>query len=337
MSENPTVDAVVNWIKAQVGLGGTPKPGPVMSVLPPVAVGVAPTTLTLNKPSDTLTAVGVIVGGTYSWTSSAPGVVSVTIASTDPTKSTATVQRITAGTATITVTYTVGTRSALATSTITVPVRNFVIVFGEPGTAASGHNVGALFSLAAQTHSKELTANTPPNSAIPATLPTDKVTVSAIHTVSDLKAQLSVNNVQYLAFFGHGWNDTGKVGVLDIGQNHVADANLTIASNPAGDVAANTPPSVLPASAFLPGAVIFLFNCRASFGADSSAEQLATALGVKVFGYDHASNGSIFTADKTLGHGGRAVTRADQTNMSITGGDVWMVPFDGVPTFKSFP
>jgi len=182
-----------------------------------------------------------------------------------------------------------------------------------------------------------LKANTPLNSAIPATVPTDNITVAAIHTVSDLNAQLSVNNVQYLAYFGHGWNDTGAAGALDIGQDHVVDANLTIAGNPPGDVAANTPPSVLPKSAFMPGAVIFLFSCRASFGADSSAEQMATALGVTVFGYDRASNGSIFTADKTLGHGGRAATRADQTNMSIWKGDVWMVPFDGVPTFKSFP
>ena len=333
MSENPTVDSVVNWAKAQVGLGGTPKPGPVMSVSMPVVVGVAPTTLTLNKPSDTLTAVGgAIVGGPYSWTSSAPGVVSVTAGSTDPTKSTATVQPVSAGTVTITVTYTVSGGSASATSTITVAVRNFIIVFGEPGTAASGHNVGGLFNLAAQTHLKELKANTPISSAIPTTLPSDAITVSDVHTVSDLKARLSVNNVQYLAYFGHGWNDPGGDGVLDVGQNHVADSNLSPASDPTC-----TSASVLPKSAFLPGAVIFLFSCRAAFGANSSAEQLATALGVKVFGYDRASNGSIFTADKTLGHGGRAVTRADQTNMGITGGDVWMVPFDGTPTFKSFP
>jgi hypothetical protein len=306
-----------------------------MSVTPPIAVGVAPTTLTLDKPSDTLTAVGVLPGGTYSWTSSAPGVATVTMSSADPTSSKAAVQPVTAGTSTITVTYTVGGRSASATSIVTVPVRNFIIVFGEPGTAASGHNVGGLFNLAAQTHLKELKANTPPAAGIPATLPSDTITVSIIHTVSDLVSKLSAGNVFYLAYFGHSWNDTGHVGALDIGQEHVADSNLTTGVNTPGDVAANTAPSALPKSAFLPNAIIFLFGCRCAWGTGSIAEQIHTQLGLTVFGYDN-SGGSIFTKDKTLGHGGRAVTQADQSAKNISGGDVWMVPWDGTPHFKSF-
>jgi hypothetical protein len=60
-------------------------------------------------------------------------------------------------------------------------------------------------------------------------------------------------------------------------------------------------------------------------------------LGVAVFA-DNNANGSMFTQDRNLGHGLRAVRASDKKEKPDVrpGRDTWMVPFEGTATFKKF-
>jgi hypothetical protein len=240
------------------------------------------------------------------------------------------ISRVGGGSTTITAAYSGPGCNCSGAVTVTVK-RNFVLVYGDPGL--HDHNLGRLPQLAAETHQREIQANDAPG--VPQFLSGDTVTTSHISTVADMVARLGVNNVIYLAYFGHSWNDTGSVGALFIGQEHAADTNLSVGANPPGGPASSTPPSVLPRSAFLAGASIRLFGCRCAWGTTSAAEQIAGALSLPVFGYDN-SGGSIFTNNRQLGHGLRSATAADLKAAVVAGKDVWMVPSDGTPHFRQF-
>ncbi|MGI9074456.1 MAG: Ig-like domain-containing protein [Bryobacteraceae bacterium] len=283
--------------------------------------------MTLEQPTDKLDALPSPRGGTFVWTSSDSNVVGVS-GSGDQCE----IQRLDQGTATITVTYTVGSCTpCTGAATVTAPKRNFIIVIGEQGLKR--HNLGKLLELAANTHEREVRSNALLSLPVPRFLPGDKTTTAPIHLVADLVAQLSVNDIIYLAYFGHGWGDDAST-ALNIGQDHVKDSNLTIAQDPLG-IQTCTPPSVLPKPAFRPNAIARLYSCRAAFGTNPIAKQMADHLGIHVYGYP-SGEGSMFTNDPTLGHGARAATQKDQSASVSAAKDVWMVPFTGVPAFSQF-
>lgn len=205
--------------------------------------------------------------------------------------------------------------------------RHFLVVYGDPGLHE--HNLGSIFKLSAETHAREIRTGTAPGS-VPTLQPTDVVTVAHIGTASDLANQLNVNNVLYLAYFGHSWNN-GDLGVLLIGEQTAPDTNLTNVPGPN-----NTPLTILRPSAFRSDAVIQLFGCRGANGTNSIAEQLAVRLHVSVSGYDNAG-GSIGTNDKSLGHFGRSATQKDiDAQVPSNAKDLWLVPANGTPHFKTF-
>jgi hypothetical protein len=288
-------------------------------------VTITPPTLDLKQLTGNLVATASPPGGTFVWTSSDPNVATVAGAGNQ-----GAITRGGGGTTTITAVYNGPGCSCSGAATVIVK-RNFVLVYGDPGLR--GHNLGRLPQISAETHEREIRANDS-IAGVPQFLPGDTVTTSHISTVSDLVARLGVNNVIYLAYFGHSWNDTGDVGALFINEGHVADGNLSIGANPPGEPPTSTPPSVLPRSVFLSGASVRLFGCRCAWGSNSAAEQIAGALGIPVYGYDNGG-GSIFTNDKSLGHGLRSVTAADRI-AAVQPGNVWMVPFDGTPHFARF-
>jgi hypothetical protein len=74
----------------------------------------------------------------------------------------------------------------------------------------------------------------------------------------------------------------------------------------------------------------------ATAGPPKAARQLADQLRVPVYGYSNPG-GSLFTDDAALGKGERAVTSADiAKKLPNKVKDVWLVPINGTPTFKSF-
>ncbi|HEY6946595.1 MAG TPA: hypothetical protein VI431_15760 [Candidatus Acidoferrum sp.] len=264
--------------------------------------------------------------GKFAWANGNPAVVTLTPRPA-PDDNIADIDPVSAGVAVVTVSFS----GASASVTVTVIARHFVIVFGDKGKGI--HNLGRLPELAARTHEREIRAKKAPG--VPAFGPADIITVTHVSTVADLIAALNVNNVIYLAYFGHSWNEAGSVGALFIGENHAADSNLTTGQDPPGELQTCTSPNTLPAGAFRPDASVRLFSCRGSFGTDSAAEQIAKHLKRQVFGFDN-SGGSIFTNDPKLGHGLRSATAADLKAAVLAGKDVWMVPSDGTPHFKSF-
>jgi hypothetical protein len=291
-------------------------------------VTINPQTLTLETVTDTLTAIGNPGGGAFAWASSDPSVVSVSGDGNE-----CTVERRNHGSVVITVTYTVGKCTPCTdTATVTAPKRNFIIVFGEPGRKE--HNLGKLPELAAKTHEREVKSNALASLPTPTFLPGDNVSTVLVRRVADLVTELGVNDVIYLAYFGHGWGDDAST-ALNIGQDHVPDSNLTIAQDPPPGIQTCTPPSVLPRAAFRPDAIVRLYSCRGAFGTNPIAKQLATHLGKPVYGYA-SGLGSMFTNDPRLGHGLRAATQADQSATVAAGKDIWMVHFAGVPTFTRF-
>jgi len=148
-------------------------------------------------------------------------------------------------------------------------LRHFIVAYGDPGLHE--HNLGSMFKLSAETHAREIRTGKAPG-AVPALQPTDVLTVAHIGTVSDLANQLNVNNVVYLAYFGHSWN-SGGLGALLIGEQTAPDTNLTNIAGPN-----NTAVAALRPSAFRTEAIIQLFGCRGAHGTNSIAEQMATRL-----------------------------------------------------------
>lgn len=150
-----------------------------------------------------------------------------------------------------------------------------------------------------------------------------------ISSVSDLRAQVGIGNIVYLACFRHSWNET--IGALLIGQEDAPDTNLTNAAGPN-----NVPVASLPAPGFRLDGQIRLFGCSGAYGTNSIAQQLAEYPHLPVYGFSNFG-GSIGTMDPDLGHGARSATEAD-VNATIPGAaqDVWMVPSDGTPTFLKY-
>jgi hypothetical protein len=203
--------------------------------------------------------------------------------------------------------------------------RNFIIVYGDRGLRE--FNMGRIFELSARTHEREVRANSFPG--VPEFRPTDQILNVHCSSVTDLRLVLSVGNVVYLAYFGHSLNE--GMGALLIGQDSAPDTNLTNSPGPN-----NTPVTTLSRAVFRSNALIRLFGCRGAYGRHSIAEQMANHLDLPVFGYKN-DGGSIGTEDYRLGHGLREATRRD-VDSTLPGNprNVWMVPADGVPTFKAF-
>lgn len=199
--------------------------------------------------------------------------------------------------------------------------RNFLIVCGDRGIT---HNVGDLFIMAAATHEKEVKTRVFPN--IPAFGEANSIRVVQLGTVGELVKEISGGDIGYLAYFGHAGPQA-----LYIGEESEPDTNL---SNSGGRD--DTPVSALAKDKFGPGAQVRIFGCKAGSGSGSVAEQLARHLGIKVYAYTN-SGGSLFTQDKTLGHGKRAVTKSDIAFKAFKRtADTWLVPINGTPTFKEF-
>jgi len=189
----------------------------------------------------------------------------------------------------------------------------FIIIVGDPGL--EGHNLGNLLELAAVTHEKELRANA--FAGIPSSNGAliKRVRCSSISAINDA---LEPGNIAYLAYFGHSWEQA-----LYVGERHVPEANLCFGDD-------------LHKGKFAVNAQIRLFGCKAGRGANSIAEQLHQALNVVVYAYSNPG-GSLFTQDRQLGHGFRAVTQADVHNHSFKAAtDTWMVPSQGTATFRVF-
>lgn len=119
-------------------------------------------------------------------------------------------------------------------------------------------------------------------------------------------------------------------GILYIAQDSVAKGNLT---NRGGD--GDAPATDLPKSVFLPDAQVRLFGCRGGWGPGPIAQQIKNHLEIPVFAYAN-SGGSIYTNDKVLGHGGRAVTNADIKMKLNSKKPIWLIPINGKPEFKEF-
>lgn len=202
---------------------------------------------------------------------------------------------------------------------------NFIIVYGDAGLGE--HSAGDLFKICAQTHEKEVKTRAFPS--VPSFGAGDKVNTYHISTVSELVKLLDVGDVMYLAYFGHSWN--GGTGALYIGEADAPDTNL---SNAGGKD--DTPATKLPKDKFRRDAQIRLFGCRGGFGSDSIADQIAKHLRVKVYAYNN-SGGSLFTQDKTLGHGKRRVKKADIEFTAFNKlKDTWLIPINGTPNFIVF-
>jgi len=137
--------------------------------------------------------------------------------------------------------------------------------------------------------------------------------------------------VEYLAYFGHSWSSPGVGSWLFIGETASAGSNLSAVRSDT-----EAPVTDIPKNKFVPGAQIRLFGCRAGYGPASIAAELHNDLGVTVFAYEN-SGGSLFTQDAALGHGQRAVTRADINLTKFeTAAKTWLVPINGIPTFRRF-
>jgi len=204
-------------------------------------------------------------------------------------------------------------------------MRNFIIVYGDKGTGE--HNAGGLFEMSAKTHEREVKTRAFPN--VPSFQAGDVINTYHISTVSELIKLLEVGDVIYLAYFGHSWN--GGVGALYVGEADAPDTNL---GNAGG--ANDTSVTKLPKDKFRRDAQIRLFGCRGAFGTDSIAAQIAAHLGIKIYAYNN-SGGSLFTQDKTLGYGKRAVKKADIDFKKFNKlADTWLVPINGTPNFVAF-
>lgn len=199
--------------------------------------------------------------------------------------------------------------------------RRFVIVYGDRGLGR--HNAGSLFQWAATTHKTEVMRHAFPGVPAPGSA---HIEMFHISSVPDLVKDISAGNVGYLAYFGHSWDRW-----LFIGETATAGSNLSAVRSPT-----EAPVTDIPKGKFLPDAQIRLFGCRTGFGTASIASQLHSYLGLTVFAYQN-SGGSLFTQDPTLGHGRRAVTQNDinRTKFKV-GAHTWLVPINGVPTFRRF-
>ena len=203
--------------------------------------------------------------------------------------------------------------------------QNFIIVYGDPGMG--DHNAGDLFKMSAKTHEKEVRSRLFPK--IPAFTAKDTIGLHHISTVSDLITKLDVGEIVYLAYFGHGWN--GGIGSLYIGEANAPDTNL---SNGGGEN--NTSVTNLPKDKFRSDAQVRLFSCRGGYGTDSIAKQLSNHLGVTIYAYNN-SGGSLFTQDKKLGYGQRAVKKSDIEFTAFDKlKDTWLIPINGTPNFVAF-
>jgi len=199
---------------------------------------------------------------------------------------------------------------------------NFIITYGDKGTGV--HNAGELFKMSAETHEREVKTRLFPK--VPSFQAGDAISTHHISTVSELTKLLEVGNVTYLAYFGHSWD-----GALYIGEANAPDTNL---GNAGG--ANDTSVAKLAKEKFGPGAQIRLFGCRAGFGGNPIAAQIRQHLGVKVFAYSN-SGGSLFTQDKKLGYGQRAVKKSDIEFKAFNKlKDTWLIPINGTPNFVEF-
>jgi hypothetical protein len=269
------------------------------------------------------------------WWNSAENIVKISNVSGNE----ATIQPVAPGTATISAIYTADDTTSMDSATVTVLVRNFLIVHSEPGLGVE--SVGSFFELAAETHEKELRSNTAPGGRGPAgdeCLPSDTIKIARVGCVSKLRDLLATtNDVLYLAYFGHSWERVGdfdrtNTGALFLSGADAPDTNLT--ELPGRN---NTSPSTLPKTAFMKNAWIRLFGCKGATGPHPIAEQLARNLGVAVFGFGNGM-GSLFTNDSGLGHFERAATVRERSPHFFVSAkkDVWMVPADGIPHFEQF-
>lgn len=181
--------------------------------------------------------------------------------------------------------------------------------------------------MSAATHEKELRSKLFLN--VPAFETGDAVKIVEVSRGAAFIEALSIGNIAYLAYFGHSWND--GVGALYL---HGADAPDTNLSNAGG--VNDTAITKIPKENFRADAQIRLFGCQGAFGTNSAAEQFANHLKLKVYGYSN-SGGSLFTQDKTLGHGKRAVKKADTEFKKFKKtSDTWLIPINGTPTFREF-
>ena len=202
----------------------------------------------------------------------------------------------------------------------------FIIVYGDKGLGA--HNAGRLFEWSAATHKSEVESHQFPGG--PASR-TTSVEVAHISSVPDLVNDITQGPVEYLAYFGHSWSSPGVGSWLFIGETASAGSNLSAVRSDT-----EAPVTDIPKNKFVPGAQIRLFGCRAGYGPASIAAELHNDLGVTVFAYEN-SGGSLFTQDAALGHGQRAVTRADINLTKFeTAAKTWLVPINGIPTFRRF-
>jgi hypothetical protein len=241
-----------------------------------------------------------------------------------------------------------------------------VIIVGHPG--GPGHSLGKLPMIAAMHHKKEIENNKFPD--LPHFDKTKHKIIGPVdaHTVTDFNKVFEdnskINNVIYLAYFGHSWADiddrlvTGSFiyhpwGVLYLGGASAPGTNMGTKRSKTYDDINTTPVSTGWTNIYKinPNAQIRLFGCRGGYDeetkiSDSSgkliickpipiAKQLAELLpsGVNIYAYG-SDGGSFFTQDKDLGHGSkRAIKQAEieATFPKIKEGDpLWMVAA-GIP------
>ncbi len=214
----------------------------------------------------------------------------------------------------------------------------FIITVGESGDGE--HNTGNNALLAAQTHGREIEANSFPG-APNFRKGIDTVRVVEITNVAGLAKAVAPGDVAYLAYFGHAGvtrdtsqgddDDTPTVdrhgpGALFIGNGTGTGANLTSR----GD-SSDKPVTEIAKSSFTEDAQIRLFGCRAGLGHPPVAQQLATHLKKDVYAYK-SSGGSLFTTDKDFGHSTRDFKDSDlDVKIKWNAKDVWLVPI-GKPT-----
>ncbi|MDR1424798.1 MAG: hypothetical protein LBI92_09410 [Azoarcus sp.] len=222
----------------------------------------------------------------------------------------------------------------------------FLIVTG--GSGGGGHNSGALFTLAAHQHVRDIQSGKFPGLPKSAGAKiVGPIKVTRVTALNDLLGKYT--NIKYLAYFGHSWGfrEDSEYGSLYLGDEYAPDTNLSNATH-----ANNTPVTALVnLSRNMASGQIRLFGCQGGYAGkvDSTgtikavppAEQLAKIVKpqVDVYGYE-SIGGSIFTLDPDVGylkksyHGGKRkdpVTKAEEAKVKKIRADavrteLWLVP-----------
>jgi hypothetical protein len=157
-----------------------------------------------------------------------------------------------------------------------------LIIHGDAGTGI--HDLGSNAMAAAYTHQRELEAGVFWQSPLRKDQPIEVVHAS---NVSDILYHSVGKRIAYLAYFGHGNNQS-----LYIGEESTSGTNLSNLGEPN-----DTPVSVLPRSAFTEDAMLRIFSCWGGWGTNPIAQQIASHLGRDVYAW---TNGLSFQQIRRL-------------------------------------